>query len=294
MRILTIDEPLSTTIVGLCSQIITYAAILPLYLFFHLLISPTVLDPGRQSRNDPAINLLVDPFKVAAWPIAMTLAYQVPTFLVALHSPTYISFHTRQLIIAFWELYPIPLMIFQLILSRWFSSTLPPDKGYKSSAQRNARALGGLRYVYISSIALGVVTHIVTLTLSLTSIFFPTIFNPELRTGFSPHAIFIGASPFVGASPFTTKPVEDMGKGLWSLLIGNMNISGLATLLWATIQYRNAHEGRLQWEGWSIPLLKLSALTLVGGWSSAAGALIWARDEMVLGEAGDSESKKYI
>ena len=294
MRILTIDEPPSTTIVGLGSQIITYGAILPLYLFVHLLISPTVLDPGRQSRNDPATDLLVDPFKVAAWPIAMTLAYQVPTFLVALHSPTYISFHTRQLIIAFWELYPIPLMIFQLILSRWFSSTLPPDKGYKSSAQRNAHALGGLRYVYISSIALGVVTHIVTLTLSLTSIFFPTIFNPELPNGVNPHAILIGPTAFVGASPFTTKPVEDMGKGLWSLLIGNMNISGLATLLWATIQYRNAHEGRLQWEGWSIPLLKLSALTLVGGWSSAAGALIWARDEMVLGEAGDSESKKYI
>ena len=73
-----------------------------------------------------------------------------------------------------------------------------------------------------------------------------------------------------------------------------MNVSAVAPLLWAALQYRNAHEGRAKWEGWSFVLLKTSLLTMVGGWASAVAALMWARDEMVLGHTGESGSKKYI
>lgn len=283
-----IHEPPSTTIIGTIAQLSNFALILSLYLFLHHLTSPTSLDPNRQSHNDSVADLLVDPFEVAAWPIAFTLSYLVLTLLVALPSPTYTSFQTHQVLIAIWILYPIPLKIFQSLLSRWFSGTLSPDKGYKSSTQRNARALSGLRYVYLLSIAVGAITHIVTLTISLSSIFFPALFNPDLRAGLSPIAVFLPVSPF------STKPVENPGDGLSNLLTWDMAITGTVSLIWGAVQYRNAHEGRMKWEGWSIPLLKLSALTLVGGPASAFAAFMWARDEMVLGEAGDSERKKYI
>lgn len=186
---------------------------------------------------------------------------------------------------AFWELYPIPFKIFQILLLRWFSSTLLFDKGSKSPAERKASALRGLRYVYLFSAAVGVITHIVTLTLSFSSIFFPTLFKPGIRAGLSPSAIFLGVSPL------STTPVKDMGEGLWHFLVWNMNVSAVAPIIWAALQYRNAHEGRARFDGWGVLILKIFAGTMVGGSASSVAALMWARDEMLLGQTEKSKFK---
>ncbi|MCJ1229077.1 hypothetical protein MMC12_005742 [Toensbergia leucococca] len=279
-----------TTIVGLLSQTITFCTILPLYFFLHLLTSPTNLSPSRTSPNSAATDLLVDPIEVAAWPIAFTLSYLIPTALVALPTPFYTSYPTCQIIMAFWELYPIPFKIFQVLLIRYFLTLRPASPSpTQSPSQRCAQALTGLRTVYLFSATFGAITHIITLTLSLSTIFFPTLFTPIARANLSPTAIF------VGVSPLSTIHVNDMGQGLKNLLIWNMNISAVSPLLWAALQYRNAHEGRAKWEGWTVPLLKVAGLTAVGGSASGVAALMWARDEMVLGAGGETEeSKKFI
>lgn len=283
-----VSPDFSITIIGTLSQTITYGTILPLYLFLHVLTSPTNLGPLQPSSSseDPANAFLIDPAELAAWPIAFTLSYLLPTLLVALPSPTYTSFATHQNIMAVWELYPIPFKIFQVLLARYFASLLARDPAPQSASQRKASVLKGLRYTYAFSAAVGAVSHIITLTLSYSSVFFPTLYNAASRSGLGPSSVFLGVSPFYST------PVKNLGEGLWHFLIWNMNVSNVAPLLWALLQCRNAHEGRKEWEGWISVLMKIGAVSMVAGPAAGTAALMWVRDELVLNPEVAEKAKK--
>ena len=66
-------------------------------------------------------------------------------------------------------------------------------------------------------------------------------------------------------------------------------MSNVAPVLWALVQYRNACEGRVKWEGWWTVLVKVVGVYMVGGAASATAGLMYLRDELVLG-GGDGKS----
>ncbi|KAL8711250.1 MAG: hypothetical protein Q9220_004395 [cf. Caloplaca sp. 1 TL-2023] len=269
-----------TTIIGTLSQTITYGTIVPFFLFLHVLTSPTNLGPTTSPSEDPAVAFLIEPTELAAWPIAFTLSYLIPTILVSLPSPKYTTFTTHQNIMALWEFYPIPFKIFQMLLARYFA-TLPYFKKQQQSSlsQRKATTLNLLRYTYIFAALVSSVSHIISLTLSLSSSLFPTLFTPTARSGLNFSSIFIPVSPLYNAS------VNNLGDGLWHFLVWNMTASNIAPLLWALLQYRNACEkcGRV-WEGWGSVLGKVGGVAGLLGPAAGTAWVMWLRDSVVLGE----------
>ena len=255
-------------------------------MFLHFMTSPTTLAPGVQHETDAATDLLVDPMEALAWPIAFTLSYLIPTLLVALPTPTYTSFMTCQNIMAFWELYPVPFKIFQMLLVKYLSSLLQCTRSGSGTSDKKTESLKYLRYIYGFSALVGGITHIITLTLTFSAAFFPSIFTPAAAASLAPAGI-LGLN-----SPFDSTQVKDMGYGLWHFLQWNMNVSNVAPVLWALVQYRNACEGRVKWEGWWTVMAKVVGTYFAGGAACATAGLMWLRDDLVLGGDGKAGERK--
>lgn len=287
----------STTIIGTLSQTITYGTILPFYLFLHLFTSPTNLGSPPSPSNDPTQDFLIDPAELAAWAPAFTISYLLPTILVMLPSPTYTSWSVHQYIMAWWEFYPVPFKM-QILLAKYvFSKTIAPPPVVTTSkngaSQSQSPALAGkkaqtlrlLRYTYLFAASTALLTHVITLTLSLSTVFFPTLFSPlggsSAAFSLAPKNVFIPVSPLYHTS------VDNLGEGLYHFLVWNMTVSNVAPLLWGLVQLKGAVErkgGNGEWEGWVVAGAKVVGLSLVGGPSAAAVWCCWRRDELVLGE----------
>lgn len=193
---------------------------------------------------------------------------------------------------AFWEFYPIPFKLFQILLIRYFSTRSIPQKAVRSSASnRRAFSLQSLRYLYAFAALVGGVTHIVTLALSLSSRFFPSLFSSATVAQLTPKVIF-----FLTNSPFNVKVIKDPGEGLLHIMQWNMNLSNVVPVLWALILYRNGSEHGGQWEGWSVCLAKTVGVYVLGGGGVAMAWLMWRRDELVLGSSAsdDTSVKKAL
>ncbi|KAI9800936.1 MAG: hypothetical protein M1833_003073 [Piccolia ochrophora] len=277
-----------TPLFGILAQAFAYANTHPWYLLLHLFTSPTTLSPGFKSPQPASHNLLVSPSSLAALPLSFTISYLIPAIFIALPSPSVTSFSTHQAVIATWQVFPLVILVTQFLLSTLLAPLLRPDTKYSSSAARNFRCLSGLRYVYAFAVVCSAVPHIAALTLSLSTILFPSIFRRDIVAALHP------ARVFYPTSPFSTVPVPDVGEGFLHFLHWDEYIGGLAVLLWAAVLYRNAHAGRAAWGGWLPLLVKTAGLLAVVGPSSTTVALIWARDEMVLGDVEEGEYRKNL
>ncbi|KAL8780368.1 MAG: hypothetical protein Q9213_006512, partial [Squamulea squamosa] len=232
-----------TTIIGTLSQVVTYCTIMPLYLFLHVLKSPTnLLGSSSTATNDPSKDFLIDPAELAAWAPAFTLSYLLPTFLVMLPSPKYTSWTVHQYIMAVWEFYPVPFKVLQVVLARYVftkvlassspSSVVPAatvpaaasKKDAKSSqsqpplAAQKATNLHLLRRTYLFAASVAIITHIITLTLALSTYFFPSLFSPAALSNIS----LLPSDVFLPVSPLQNTPVKNLGEGLYHFLVWNM------------------------------------------------------------------------
>ena len=285
----------STTIVGLLSQTITYGSILPLFLCLHLLTSPTGLGPSTSvHQSDGAVAaLLVDPIEATAWPIAFTISYLLPTLLVSFQSPQYLSFNSRQIVMAFWELYPVPFKILQIVLTRWLTTYLTASTKQSEATQRSKTqsSLRSLRNLYAFAALVGFTTHLISLTLSFSTMFFPSLFQPSICKHFHPRTILLPTR-----SPLSTTTIEDAGEGLLHFLQYNMAISNIAPVLWALIQYRNAIALKAEKEwglwDWAQCGFKAASLYILAGSGATVGWFMWQRDEMVIGDASTAPEKE--
>ncbi|KAL8861302.1 MAG: hypothetical protein Q9178_002174 [Gyalolechia marmorata] len=224
---------------------------------------------------------------------AFTLSYLIPTVLAALPSPQYTSWSLHQNIMAFWELYPVPFKILQIVFARYIFDSLAstPTTTSKASSlsEQKSMNLRYLRRTYIFAFAVSAFTHLTTLTLALSPVLFPSLFLSTSRTSLSPSNIFIPTSPFYNT------PVKNLGEGLWYFLVWNMTISNIAPLVWGMLMARNA-EGRVKGkdsgEGWGSMMGKVVGITLLAG--PGAGT-VWCashRDELILGDAGGDGQRK--
>ena len=190
---------------------------------------------------------------------------------------------------AIWTFYPIPFKILQLLLGRYLfapilTPTVPSSGSSKSSAQQRATTLALLKKTYAFIVLFAGVSHITTCALSISTVFFPSIFTAATVTNFSPSKVFLPVSPF-----YSTK-VKDIGEGLWVFAGWNNAVSTAAPLFWGLVQLRNAASAKKKgWEGWPIVLAKTGAISAIGGPGVAFAWCLWKRDELVLGTADRNE-----
>ncbi len=150
----------SIFIFGLLYQGLGLALCSPLYLLGHNMTSPTATKPTAQ---DVSIQKAV----LSSILPSLILGLVLPTISMSLPTPSYLTYDTKANLILLWQLFPVWTSLFCLAFARIFRSFQPP---FQSSHI--------LRATHISVITLSTLTHVSAITLAVTPMLAPSIFNP--------------------------------------------------------------------------------------------------------------------
>ncbi|MCJ1243263.1 hypothetical protein MMC30_000460 [Trapelia coarctata] len=244
-----------------------FSAAGPLLSAVHLLTSPTT----TPTRANTAIKA-ADSLSIL---VAMMGGYILLSILVALPMPSVISYDQKQIVMVIWQTFPILVSILQYILTEtlafFISRTTSGPTG--SSVDHDMEAL---RFLYSFFMLAAGVTHIHAWSLSLTASILPRLFTPNAAKALRYSNAFVPAA----TDPSTKN--SSFAVGVTLLLQWDEIIGVSAFFLWTLVLYIQAKKQREQ------PLtlrlfLQLIIGTTIAGPTTGAAALMWARDELVMG-----------
>ena len=281
-------------------QIITLAVTVPFWLLLHILTSPIAKPfPGNHASRV----LFVDTMDLKVLPWAITLGYILPTILMTLPAPDWVTPLAHQNYIAFWQWFPVWTMIVHWCLKKLYNAIshyLADKRGNLTPKPQNTSYLKEVKYIYLFTLTLCIFTHLPVLFLAL-------IPSWTLPTHFPTIALLATetiSSVYIPAIPFVSLPFE-FDTLVKHFLQYDLYIGFTALLLWATFLYRNAtvertlvdpdtslpqYNARQILSGevrrreeklWKIIVLKIVAWTMVSGPMGALTVLLWERDAIV-------------
>jgi hypothetical protein len=242
-----------------------FALIAPLYLWLNLINSPFTTTPT-------AANVAVtDDRYIKALPWALTTGYILPTLLMALPYPgVWQTVDSKVVAILVWQAFPITVMISMWIFTPFFAST-------NSGSSLPSSQLPLLRRAYVFAMVPAAISHVATLTISVTSWLVPVLFNARFVNQLSPWTLL--------APSLSTETISSVAEGALGLLKWDYTIGSVAHLVWAyalvaPVQARG--KGLSDFSTGSV-VLDIVLRTVVLGPMCTVVTLIWERDEIVLG-----------
>lgn len=258
-----------TSAFGMAFQLGGGAVVIPAWFLLHLCTSPTVDKPTKSSLN-------VDGKTLIATPLAALFGFIVPTVLIALPVPSYLSYQAKINAILIWQLFPIWTNALQAILG-----FIVPDPQKLSTATL-------LRYVYAPAIALAAVAHISAMTLAISAYLIPSLYNPLVRDQ------LVSALFAFPPQPFSDVKITSAGEGSLWFLQYDYAICSWAFLIWSTTlrsaAWKEASTGK-----WVREIAMLTVKSVLLGPMGAGALLMWERDiavEDLEGNDARSERKK--
>jgi hypothetical protein len=256
----------SITIYVTLIQLCGIAVSAPIYLALTVFTSPTFDNPT------PA-NLVVS--NIDAIPFGLIFGFLAPSLLMALAYPSLISLKTKIWSIILWQASPL----YAIYISRGLSALSP----HKSKTTSKARQLIHLRAAYQFALAVAVLLHVGTWTVSLSCVLFPSaLFTPQVAVSLHPLNSLIPPNPI---SAYTAH-VADIAQGSHWFLQWDYWISGLAYVVYAaSAKHMVVHKTPLGDVFWT-----LGRVVLLGP-MGAALMLLSERDELVLGKVDEKEGK---
>ena len=254
-------------------QNITYACTIPMYLAQYFWSSP-IPSPG-----DPSVLL---PNAISTFSIlpAIVCGFVLPSILAALPAPTLVSYDQKQIFMAMWQPFPLWTGIF-LHIFRYLLPKLFPQTARRLTAQPRA----ALRAVYALALSTGVVARVATVSLSTTATVFPSLFAPEHVAELSLGHVF------VPATALHTTAVPTLAAAVLLLLQWDQIMGSGMVLAWAVVMLASARPAAGAMGCWPALLAAISVGTVVLGPGTCAVALIWARDEIVLGRTDGKKAE---
>ncbi|ORY03479.1 hypothetical protein BCR34DRAFT_492387 [Clohesyomyces aquaticus] len=261
----------------LLMQNLTLACFGPIYFVIHLAVSP-MLSSSSSTKESPT--KLSNATKYLQYlPLSITLGYIVPSIFIGLPAPTIQSYASQQAAIAVWTPFPAWVALFQVLLT-WCDSKLSSSSTVGRSETSKAYQ-AALRRVYIFAITGSAFIHIGTITTSMSTVLFPAVYSPIIRSEFAPaHLLFPDNAS-----------VDTIGAGVltfmqWDQWIGYTAVLAWALkLLWEVRAFAGAAFVTRVWQ-----VLETVGTTLLLGPGSAAVLLIWKRDETAW--AGEQRPEK--
>jgi hypothetical protein len=240
-----------TGFVGILIQLFSLTCTAPLFFFLTLVTSPA-------SSPDPAKEFLrIESHDLAALFDTVILSYFVPTVLMSLNNPAWISTVNHQRLIALWQIFPIfTTSIHYYLTNFWFSK-----EDQQLTGNYHFDALSTRPYLLATS----AVSFILPILMSL--------YHGNFIESFVPYSLQYSSST----------PVPNLATGVKNFLQWDIYIASLSFIVWAALLY---WEGRvkLDWKARKVQLLpmwKLLGLCVVGGPISAALLLQQEREKMV-------------
>jgi hypothetical protein len=202
-------------------------------------------------------------------------------------SPAILTNAQQQWMIVLWQPFPVWISMFQIALEAGTNFVLGPEvKAYPSSLARNQDYLSAARRVYVFALTIATIAHVLSVGLSLTSYLLPHIFAPGIPQAFHPGAVFL--PPWF----LSKETVASLAAGVHSFLQYDEYVGCASALLWGLVQNREATSGKVNGNWWLSYFLRTTILTILAGPGAAFVALIWLRDERVLGWAEDEMKKE--
>jgi hypothetical protein len=262
---------------GFFVQNVSFAISTPLYLFIHLLTSPT---SKPYTSAHASSDLFLSTYDLAIIPISVSLGYVIPSLLMILPANAPIGSPMHQYIVAFWQAFPLWTVLIQWTLKLACTFILGKDTAAKTEKSPQTTAsktyLNYAGRVYTFVLTLCMVTHIPAVILSL----LPPGIVPEsiLTLAYLARPSF--TSTFIPPLPLG-QPIQYMAEGVHIFLLWDMYIGSASGLLWAIVLYQNVSVGK-QITASNVSLLaKLIIWTVLGGPVAAWTILMWERDEVV-------------
>lgn len=244
------------------AQLASYGVTIPLYLTLQLWTSPKVSGVQRDT-------ILVHPLQAKLVPYSILLGYILPVVMLLLPSPFVISLEQKQTWLAMWNVFPVVVTLIHFVLSTIGGAI---SSRPKYTAYTNDGTLSSTRQVYAFAFALATITHIVSWSVSLTSLLFPALYSPSIVADLHPARVFL---PIVSYE-YTKWPL-----GIHKLLQWDNFVGSTAVLVWAAALLSNAYQ--VSGNKLHLPLvLKLLGLSITSGFVGAAAVLQWERDEVLL------------
>ena len=224
-------------------------------------------------------DFLVDVPNLVGIAISIILGYVLPSILMSLPAPSIINHDLKQWLMTLWQFFPVWVSVVQGVVSY-----LLLRFGEASGAPKT-RVLRSMRILYAGLVATAGIGQVSTMTLVATSKLFPGLFAPEFVGVFSPFDVFLPAT----ISPSTKMP--SIGAGALLLLQYDQIIGSTSMALWSTVLLINTYRNGATHQ--SIALMVVGGVILMAltGPLGYATACIWARDELIVADAG-ADGKK--
>ncbi|OAP57232.1 hypothetical protein AYL99_07970 [Fonsecaea erecta] len=148
----------SVTALGLMAVFIGHGRVVPLWFAIHLWTSPTVLNPF-------AYQLTVDnPFKVALLPFGVITGLGIPTLVMCLPAPALVSFETKQVWTAIYQLWPICVYLSNFTLTT-IAICVNPRASILNESEKAAMSQKYFRRTLLAAIIFSAGTHLTYLAL---------------------------------------------------------------------------------------------------------------------------------
>ena len=224
-------------------------------------------------------NFLVDVPNVMGVAIAMTLGFVLPTVLMSLPAPSIVNHDLKQWLMTVWQFFPVWVSMIQGIVSYLLSKFREP------SGATTTHKLRSMRVLYAGLLTVAGIGQVSTMTLVATSKFFPGLFAPEFVGVFDFSSVFLPAA----ITPSTKMP--SIGAGALLLFQYDQAIGSTSMVLWSTVLFINTYRNGAIRQNGALMILGGIILMALTGPLGYATACIWARDELIIADAG-IEGKK--
>ena len=200
---------------------------------------------------------------------ALCFGYVLPAVFMALPSPKMVTNDFQQMALVSWNLFP--LLVFGVLK---FLGVLVPvfSRGRSDTSARSPREhLQLVRLVSFAALVVSAAVHIAVVTVSISSVLFPALFNVEYVEDLSPASIFL--------PPVSIRRGETVGDGVRSFFLWDQASGYPIMIIVMVLQLRTAANSRGMSTSW-VKMFGFAMLTTcIAGPGSTCLALSWLRDE---------------
>ncbi|KAI4157485.1 MAG: hypothetical protein L6R39_000670 [Caloplaca ligustica] len=190
---------------------------------------------------------------------------------MALPSPSIVSNNFQQMAVVIWNIFPMLFLFLQQALGA-IAATVGNQRTMRKPTPR--QNLSAVRFAHTFALVVSTATHVAVLSVSLTTVMFPSMFQPGYARALSPGALL---------APLATQTtVSSLGQGVQRFLFWDQ-VFAYSTLLflgYVLLQRILPISGPIH----STSMIGFVAMgTLVVGPGSVTLALSWIKDEELLG-----------
>ena len=218
---------------------------------------------------------------------ALVIGYIFPAILMALPSPHIVSNAFQRRALVLWNLFPLSMFLLLKILGAMTSSSLYPlwsRSGKESAVFAPREHIRSIRIVNFIAMVMSAVVHVSILTLSISTVIFPSIFNEAYIADFSPRALF---SP-----PMAIGRGETVGDGVRGFFLWDQVAGYPLMILVMMMQLRIAAHSLGVGISWVKMVGMAMGVSCIAGPGSACLALSWLRDEMLFGSGDEVKGEE--